>query len=196
MNMTRVDQKSQHTDPEQWVDLYADALFSYTLIRLEDKNLAEELVQETFLAALGAISSFEGRASVKTWLFSILKNKMTDHLRRKYKEASSSLEDYSEHYLDEFFTEQGEWLAYPERWQELPQRQFEQREFFQILLACLAQLSQRQRDAFTLRELDGVASEEICKVLGISATNYWVVMHRARLLLRRCLEHDWSSVSS
>lgn len=189
--MERIETDSQPTDPEQWVDAYGDALYSYALFRMEDKSLAEELVQETFVAALGSRASFEGRSSLKTWFFSILKNKIADHLRRKYKESSNSFEEYSENYLDEFFNDQGEWLVYPGKWSEMPQQQFEQQEFFDTLRKCMVQLPQKQRDAFTLRELDENSSEDICKVLGISTTNYWVIMHRARLVIRKCLEHNW-----
>lgn len=193
--MTKIETESQAIDPGQWVDKYGDTLYSYALFRMEDKSLAEELVQETFLAALGSLDSFKGKSSLKTWFFSILKNKISDHLRRKYKESGSSYEDYSENYIDEFFTEKGEWLTYPGRWHEMPQQQFEQQEFFKVLSKCLVQLSPKQRETFTLREFDEITSEKICKVLNITTTNYWVLMHRARLVIRKCLEHNWFSSS-
>lgn len=177
--------------PDSWVDDYGDALFSYAHFRTGDTSIAEELVQDTFVAALSAIDTFQGRSSLKTWLFSILKNKITDQLRRKYRERSSPFESYSEHYLDDFFDPKGEWLTYPEKWKKLPQQEFEQREFMEVLRNCLQDLSEKQRDAFQLRELEENESDEICKVLRISSTNYWVLMHRARLVIRKCLELNW-----
>ncbi|NOR26238.1 MAG: sigma-70 family RNA polymerase sigma factor [Desulforhopalus sp.] len=178
-------------DPDTWVDNYADSLFSYAFFRVQNRSLAEELVQETFVAALVAKDKFKGNSSEKTWFFAILKNKIIDQLRRKYREKLQSLETTAEHVNDDFFNERGEWLEKPGKWREMPPQNFEQREFMAILRQCLTGLSANQCDAFTLREFDDVGSEEICKVLGISPTNYWVLLHRARLVIRKCLERNW-----
>ena len=178
-------------DPDTWVDNYADSLFSYAFFRVQDRSLAEELVQETFVAALVAREKFKGKSSEKTWFFAILKNKIIDQLRRKYREKLQSLETTPEYIVDDFFNEHGEWLVKPGKWRENPQQDFEQREFVEVLRQCLTGLSANQSDAFTLREFDDVGSEEICKVLGISSTNYWVLLHRARLVIRKCLERNW-----
>lgn len=183
--------KNELIDPEKWVDSYGDALYNYALIRIDDKHVAEELVQDTFVAALVGRGSFQGKSTIKTWLYSILKNKIADHLRRKYREKSSSLEDYSENYLDDFFDDRGEWLVKPTKWKDAPQQNFEQQEFLGVVRQCLERLPQKQNDAFRMREFDETGSEEICKVLGISSTNYWVLMHRARLVVRKCLENNW-----
>lgn len=178
-------------DPNIWVERYADPLFSYAYFRVQDKGLAEELVQETFVAALLAREKFKGNSSEKTWFFAILKNKIIDQLRRKYREKLQSLETTPEHVNDDFFNERGEWLVKPEKWRDNPPQNFEQREFMAVLQQCLTGLSAKQSDAFILREFDDVESEEICKVLGISSTNYWVLLHRARLVIRKCLERNW-----
>jgi RNA polymerase sigma-70 factor (TIGR02943 family) len=178
-------------DPNSWVDHYADALFSYAYFRVQDKILAEELVQETFVAALVAREKFKGNSSEKTWFFAILKNKIIDQLRRKYREKLQSLETTPGHVNGDFFNERGEWRVKPGKWQENPQQNFEQREFLAVLQQCLTGLSAKQSDAFTLREFDDIDSDEICKVLGISPTNYWVLLHRARLVIRKCLEENW-----
>ena len=112
-------------------------------------------------------------------------------MRRKYREKQQSLEITPEHVNGDFFDERGEWLVKPGKWRENPQQYFEQREFITVLQQCLTGLSAKQSDAFTLREFDDVESEEICKVLGISSTNYWVLLHRARLVIRKCLERNW-----
>lgn len=178
-------------DPNLWVDTYGDALYSYALFRLENKPLAEELVQETFVAALGARDGFTGRSSEKTWFFSILKNKIYDHLRLKYKEHQVPFDDQSGAVEDEFFDDGGAWKTTPGRWEENPQRNFEEKEFFTVLKKCVSHLPVKQGQVFLMRELDDLAAEEICKVLALSSTNYWVVMHRARLRIRKCLENSW-----
>lgn len=177
--------------PDAWVDNYADSLFSYAFFRVQDRGLAEELVQETFVAALTAKERFKGDSSEKTWFFAILKNKIIDQFRQKYREKQQSLEVTPEKINDAFFNEQGEWLVKPGKWRENPQQSFEQREFFAVLQQCLSELSAKQNDAFKLREFDDLGSKEICKVLGISSTNYWVLLHRARLVIRKCLEQNW-----
>lgn len=189
--MVKKEMDTEVLNPDSWVDSYADILFGYALTRVEEVSLAEELVQDTFVAALAARHSFKGESTFKTWLFSILKNKIADFLRKKYRERSSQLQDYSENYLDEFFDERGEWLVKPSAWEEMPQKKLEQGEFMEVLKQCLLKIPEKQGDTFKMREFDGHDREEICKVLGFSSTNYWVVMHRARLMIRRCLERNW-----
>ncbi|MGB3212309.1 MAG: sigma-70 family RNA polymerase sigma factor [Desulforhopalus sp.] len=183
--------KNIQLDPDTWVECYADSLYSYAYFRVRDKSLAEELVQETFVAALAARKKFKGESSEKTWFFAILKNKIVDRIRRKYREKLQSLDNMPEHLALDFFNERGEWLEKPGKWRETPQQNYEQLEFMTVLQQCLGRLPVKQNDAFTLREFDDVESEEICKVLGISATNYWVLLHRARLVIRKCLERNW-----
>lgn len=178
-------------DPGQWVDNYGDGLYSYALYRLENKALAEELVQETFVSALGTKSNFTGKSSEKTWLYSILKNKIYDHLRRKYKETPMVSEQLETIIEEDFFDSKGAWKKRPGRWKENPEQNFEEKEFMTILQDCTGRLPAKQGHAFLMRELDDLDSEEICKVLGVSSTNYWVLMHRARLTIRNCLEHNW-----
>lgn len=179
------------TNPDTWVDIYADSLFSYAYFRVQDKGLAEELVQETFVAALTARKKFQGNSSEKTWFFAILKNKIIDHLRRKYRDKVQSLDTLPDYVTADAFNERGEWLEKPSKWRENPKQNFEQREFVNVLQQCLTGLSTKQSDAFSLREFDELASDEICKVLGVSPTNFWVLLHRARLVLRKCLERNW-----
>jgi RNA polymerase sigma-70 factor (TIGR02943 family) len=188
--------ENSRTDPELWVDRYADTLFSYALFRTQDKGVAEELVQETFVAALDARTKFRGESSEKTWFFAILKNKLADQLRRKYRDKLQLLGNIDEDVQNNFFDEQGEWLTKPGKWRENPQENFEQREFLMVLQECLTRLPIKQGDAFRLREFDDVDSEKICKVLDISPTNYWVLLHRARLVIRGCLERNWFGIAT
>ena len=178
-------------DPDQWVDIYGDGLYSYALYRVEDKGLAEELVQETFVAALGARANFAGKSSEKTWVYSILKNKIYDHLRRKYKETSMSAEQLETLMEEDIFDAKGGWKEIPAHWPQMPQKNFEEKEFLAVLRNCMDHLPVKQGHAFLMREMDDLDNEEICKVLEISSTNYWVLMHRARLKIRKCLENSW-----
>jgi len=177
--------------PHLWVDTYGDGLYSYALFRLENKLLAEELVQETFVAGLGARPGFSEKSSEKTWLYSILKNKIYGHLRQKYKDFQVSADNHDGGAVDSFFSNKGGWKNMPGRWEENPQQHFEEKEFLTVLKKCVGYLPPKQGHAFFMREIDELSNEEICKVLGVSPTNYWVLMHRARLSMRKCLEKTW-----
>ncbi len=187
----------KNTDPETWVDLYADSLFRYALLRIADKAIAEELVQETFVAALSTAggSRFRGESACKTWLTGILKHKLLDHLRQKYRHQARSIEAIGESEIEDSFDVRGNWRVKPGQWGGNPEKHYEHQELGLIIMECIAALGERQADAFRLRELEGEDAEEICKVLEISATNYWVLMHRARLAMRRCIELHWPVVS-
>jgi RNA polymerase sigma-70 factor (ECF subfamily) len=180
-------------NPETWVDLYADILFRYALFRIADKAVAEELVQETFVAALSSLgnSRFRGESACKTWLTGILKHKLLDHLRKKYRHQAKSLEVIREDEIEDSFDARGNWRVKPGQWGVNPEKHYERQELMFIIMECIAALGERQADAFRLRELDGEEADEICKVLKISTTHYWVLMHRARLSIRRCMELHW-----
>jgi RNA polymerase sigma-70 factor (ECF subfamily) len=180
-------------NPETWVELYADSLFHYALFRIADKAVAEELVQETFVAALSSLgnSRFRGESACKTWLTGILKHKLLDHLRQKYRHQAKPLEVIREDEIEDSFDARGNWRVKPGQWGVNPEKLYEQQELTRIIMECIAALGERQADAFRLRELDGEEAEDICKVLNISVTNYWVLMHRARLSMRRCMELHW-----
>lgn len=181
-------------NPEAWVDEHGDYLYSYALLRLRDRELAEEIVQETFLAALKACRNFAGQSSERTWLVGILKHKIVDHFRRANRERPVA--DF-ESAGDESFHESGEWAGHwtregaPKEWANDPSQLVEQQEFWEVFHRCLGQLPPRLAQAFTLREIDGFSSDEICNLLSISPNNLWVMLHRARALLRRGLEEHW-----
>ena len=179
------------TQPEKWVDLYGDVLYGYALSRLQDPSTAEDLVQETFLAALGAFKNFRGHSSIKTWLTGILKHKIMDHLRRKYRQAPRDHGTPDGRDRDGFFDEHGAWKLKPTHWNADPHRLVQQQQFMETLFKCLAGLSEQAARAFVFREMEGMSTDELCKVLEISATNSWVILHRARMKLRQCLEVNW-----
>ena len=186
-------------DPSAWVDRHGDYLYRYALMRLRDPALAEDAVQETLLAALQSRKAFEGRSAERTWLTGILKHKLVDHFRKASRQAYSNSDraegEAFEH--DELFRADGEWKGHfdptraPVEWCAGPAELLEQGEFWETFRRCIQPLPPRITSAFTLREMEGLSSEEICEVLGITANNLWVMLHRARMHLRRCLELNW-----
>jgi len=184
------------SDPEQWVELYGDYLFKFAMMRLRDPATAEDLVQETFLAALKGGKNFAGRSAEKTWLAGILKNKIFDYYRKAGRETSfTDLEFYSGEESDRFVAEgslKGGWIHElgPREWAQ-PGANLDNEEFWRTFHDCSARLPKNVSTVFTLREIDDVESKEICEMLGISPNNLWVMLHRARMALRRCLETNW-----
>ena len=181
------------TNPENWVDLYADLLYRFAILRLNDENLAQDMVQETFLSALKSIKKFEQKSSIQTWLITILKNKIIDHYRKSFTDDKNTNPSIAPN--DDFgdYLESGMWNSEkaPKNWNKSAEDIFEETEFFEILHQCLALLPEQSRRVFSLREIDGMKSKEICKELDISASNLWVLLHRARNGLRKCIEKIW-----
>jgi RNA polymerase sigma-70 factor (ECF subfamily) len=186
------DAKRSRHDPSEWVDQHGDALFRYALLRVKDEHVAEDLVQETFLSALRAIDSFEGRSSLRTWLVGILKRKVIDHFRKSVKEIpDADLSLWEEEDDREYFDKEGHWKRNLRDWKDSPETLVENDEFWETFQACLSMLPEAHRRAFTLRELDGYKNDEVCDILSISSSNMWVMMHRARAKLRKCLDAKW-----
>jgi RNA polymerase sigma-70 factor (ECF subfamily) len=184
------------SDPERWVDEHGGYLFSYALARLRDPANAEDAVQETFLAALKS-KNFAGRSSEKSWLVGILKNKIFDHYRRAGRETSfTDLDFYADEEGERFVADgpgQGGWIHAlgPMEWSSDPGSSLDNEVFWKTFRDCSGKLPKNVAMVFTLREVDGVDSREICAALNISESNLWVMLHRARMALRRCLETNW-----
>jgi RNA polymerase sigma-70 factor (ECF subfamily) len=182
--------------PEKWVDLYGDRLYRYALARVRDPEVAEDLVQDTFLAALKAKESFKGRSSVLSWMTGILKHKLIDHFKKHYKEQYVEHMDFENDPAEALFDKKGRWISGPAKWTTNPRHLIEQQEFLNIFFNCLQSLGRRLSRVFSLKEMDGHDSEEICKILDISKTNLWVLMYRARVKLRTCLEKNGTGINS
>lgn len=176
-------------DSEQWVERYGDALFRYTLVRVKDPVAAEEIVQTTLLAALQAKSSFAGKSSEKSWLFGILKHKIMDHFRSLKNRRSHELtpDDDTDPY-ENAYNEDGHWVSPPRSWEVDPEKAAENAQLLEALNLCLEGLSDKFRNIFIMKEIEGMPSEDICKEMGIQPTNLWVILHRARNQLKKCLE--------
>jgi RNA polymerase sigma-70 factor (ECF subfamily) len=179
-------------NPETWVDEYGDLLYRYAVVRLHNEDAAQDLVQETFLAALRSRERFAGKSSPRTWLIGILKHKLIDHIRKASREKpATDLELDDDPLAENLFTRRGHWKTPPASWKTDPRIVVERAEFRQVLDQCLDGLPDRHAQAFTLREMEELSSEDICKALDITSTNLWVILHRARAALRRCLEINW-----
>jgi RNA polymerase sigma-70 factor (ECF subfamily) len=184
------------TDPERWVEEHGDYLFKYALSRLRDPVKAEDMIQETFLAALKGAKDFQGRSSEKSWLVGILKNKICDSYRKASREtAFTDLEFYSDEEGDRFIPDgplKAGWIheVGPQDWSN-PGASLDNEAFWQTYRDCSNKLPKNVSTVFNLRELDGVESKEICAMLNITENNLWVMLHRARMALRRCLELNW-----
>ncbi len=187
-------------DPATWVDDYGDALFRYAQYRVHDAAQAEDLVQDTFLAAIKALDRFGGRASVKTWLTGILKNKIIDHYRKSSRWSNfSDLTTFYDGEASEMFQENGHWKEesnkYPSEWRPEQLANLDRKEFWEQFRSCSNQLPEKIKQVFIMREVDGFSSPEICEMVGISRQNLWTILHRARMALRRCLEVHWFAPS-
>jgi RNA polymerase sigma-70 factor (ECF subfamily) len=181
-------------NPNQWLVEHGDYLFRYALVRLRDQHLAEDAVQETFLAAVKGSESFSGNSSARTWLTGILKHKIIDQFRRSQREAplpeQELAEDVAESGMDDFFNESGHWAEPPLSLGD-PSRLAEQKQFLQVLQDCMDRLPAQLARLVLLREIEERENEEICKELEITPTNAWVMLYRARMGVRKCLEINW-----
>jgi RNA polymerase sigma-70 factor, ECF subfamily len=178
------------SQPESWLEQHGDALYRYAYSRVRNASQAEDLVQETLLAAFQARQGFAGRSTERTWLIGILKNKLMDHLRKSAREQPLGATDDIEAEIGALFVADGHWKAPPSAW-ENPTEALEQKQFWKIMAECLEALPPRQAQVFAMCEFDGRDSAEVCKVFQIAATNLWILLHRARLRLRECLDDLW-----
>jgi RNA polymerase sigma-70 factor (ECF subfamily) len=184
------------SDPELWVERYGDFLFKSAMLRLRDPAQAEDAVQETFLAALKSGRGFAGRSTERTWLVGILKNKIADYYRQASREAVfTDLDFYADEERASFVAggpRAGAWLEErgPQTWPN-PGEGLDKEAFWQVFRDCSGKLPRKVAAVFNLRELDDLSSPEICRRLDISEQNLWVMLHRARMALRRCLEIHW-----
>jgi len=182
-------------DPAQWVEQYGSFLYRYSLIRVRNDSTAEDLVQETLLAAYRNRNSFKGQSTEKTWLTGILKHKIIDYYRKTSRQ-DFSVDKGDDLDIEQFFTEKGQVRMEVKSWAIDPAQSLENNEFWVVLQNCIGNLPSKAGIVFSMRELDGMSTEEICKELGSSPTNLWVILHRARLGLRKCLENKWFQVDA
>jgi RNA polymerase sigma-70 factor (TIGR02943 family) len=173
----------------QWVNDYTEELYSWAYFKTSSALTAEDLVQDTFLAAAEKLSSFNGNSSPKTWLFSILNHKIIDFYRKKSVNPVVLENDN----ISQFFNNDDGWRSEktPTDWQDEEINLLDNEEFNAVLKKCLDALPEKWSMSVKLKYLTEKSGEDICQELGISTTNFWQIVHRAKLQLRNCIENNW-----
>jgi RNA polymerase sigma-70 factor (TIGR02943 family) len=179
-------------NPDKWVDLHGDCLYRYALIRVRRLEVAEDLVQETLLAAVRTYTNFRRTSSERSWLCGILKNKIFDYFRKLAHEISFTDLEFLQDEMSHKFIDQG-WNheVGPADWGSGPEGVLDRKEFWETFRSCLEKLPMGVANVFMLREMEGMDTAQICEALRISQNNVWVMLHRARMALRECLELNW-----
>ncbi len=179
--------------PETWVDRYGDYLYGYAMSRLRDPEAAADCVQETFLAGIKNFKSFDGSRDIKFWLRGIMRNKIVDQIRKSVREQKVDIDQEDEALLESFwFKYSGIATTNPTPWNFDPRKSFDNGEFWEVFEECLGELKDPARKAFTLRVLEDMETEEVCKVLEITPNYLWVLLHRAREQLKVSLQKRWT----
>jgi len=178
-------------DPDQWVERFADLLYRQALLRVRNPAVAEDLVQEVFLSAWRSRSRSGQVSSEQAWLLGILRHKVADYFRAQCREENAG-EELAEFEQQQFNSDSGvaHWRVAPRTWPS-PTESLERREFWGVLHGCTGRLPPKVARAFVLREVDDLPTAEICDLLDIQQNHLFVLLHRARLALRRCLEVSW-----
>ena len=180
----------QKLDPNKWIDKYSDYLFKYTLVRVSDYELSKDIVQDTFFSALKSAKNFEGKSTERTWLISILKRKIIDYYR-KINSKKGKAEVRMNFYNDG--DNEGDWLEerVPQTWDNMGEKQLENKELQNQINSCIDKLPEKYAMVFKMRTIQEIDTDVICNELEITSSNLWVIIHRARTQLRRCLEDNW-----
>lgn len=181
-------EQKEKIDTSEWVDAYADLLFNYANVRVNDHDLAKDLVQDTFISALKGIDGFQGKSSVKTWLFSILKRKIIDHWRRQESRKTKPMSFFRTEGM-----KKGGFLEGLSPQGKLSQIEIdtENRELREAIALCIAVLPEKWKGVVIDKLVEERESEDVCNDHDITASNLWVIIHRAKLQLRDCLEKKW-----
>lgn len=181
----------QENDPLVWLEQYGDSLYRFARSRVRDSFAAEDLVQETLLGAYRSREKFSGRSTVSTWLIGILKHKIMDYYRKLTPESGDETIDEFAYNMDGLFNEKEKWKIKPGDWGGDPKSVYERKELMAAIHTCLEEMPEKMVRVYTLREMEGATTDEICKLFQTGKSNCWVILYRARMLLRRCLEISW-----
>ncbi len=177
-------------DPNSWVDKYSDYLFNYTIVRVDDREIAQDLVQETFFAGLKSMKNFKGEASERTWLISILKRKIIDYYRKI--NSNKGKAEVRMNYVNNEESE-GDWIEerVADPFDKNAENEIENTELGLAIHNCIGKLPEKQAKIFKMKTIEGFDTEAICNEFDITASNLWVIIHRARTSMAECLEKNW-----
>ncbi|MGY0408561.1 MAG: sigma-70 family RNA polymerase sigma factor [Polaribacter sp.] len=183
-------QEKNSIHSNKWIDNYADYLYNYAISRVNDSDLSKDLVQETFFAGLKSAKNFQGKSTERTWLVSILKRKIIDHYRKINSKKGQA--EVRMNFYDSGENE-GNWIEerVPQSWDNQSEKNIENQELKAQLECCIGNLPDKYAMVFRMKTIQEFETEEICKELEISASNFWVIIHRARIQLRKCMEDNW-----
>ena len=185
--------KVEIAPPHTWVDRYGNYLYAYAMSRLRNAAAAEDCVQDTFLAGIKALDRFDGSRDIKFWLRGIMHNKIVDQIRKLVKENKVNIDNEDEALLESFwFKYSGIATTNPEPWQFNPRKAYDNTEFWEVFNTCIDTVKEPARQAFMLRMLEDMETEEVCKVMDITPNYLWVLLHRAREQLKIALEERWT----
>lgn len=188
-----MDKTKPDTTLKCWVELYSDKMYTWALHKTNSIEIAEDLVQDTFLAAFQSISKFEGKSEPKTWLFAILNNKIAEHFRKQFRNPTITESQSGTTLFDTLFDDNDQWRKeqQPKEWQGEQGNLLDDAAFIKIFQTCMGKLPDNWMAAIQLKYLEEKKGELICQELGIAPTNFWQILHRAKLQLRKCLELNW-----
>lgn len=194
------DTEDHTTDPVTWLDRYGDLLYRVAIKRVGDAQTAEDLVQDTLLAAWQARDTFSGMSKESTWLIAILKRKVVDHFRRNWRQADLGNSQGTDDPIHDFIDSgdhAGHWNPdrAPGAWGENPETLMKNQQLKEALERCIGSLPKPLSIIYILKEIDGINTDDICRDFSLTSSNVWVMLHRARAGLRRCLEENWFSDS-
>jgi len=180
----------QQLHPETWVDSYADYLFNYAVARVNDSEIAKDLVQETFFAGLNSAKNYKGDAAERTWLIAILKRKVIDYYRKINSKKGRAEVRMSYNSGNET---EGDWIEeqVADPFSSFENDAIENEELGLAIQDCISKLPKKQSLVFTMKTIQGMSTEDICNELGINPSNLWVMIHRARTSLMGCLNKSW-----
>lgn len=184
-------EQQQKINPASWLEEYGDLLFRFARARVRDVFTAEDLVQETLLSACTSQKRYTGTSTVSTWLIGILKHKIADYYRKQQPEWTEEDLDAFADSIESMFDAREKWKVKPQDWGKTPEKMLEHKELGQAIDGCLTEMDTRMAQLFSLREIHGVSTDELCGYFELEKGNLWVLLYRARMFLRRCLEFNW-----
>jgi RNA polymerase sigma-70 factor (ECF subfamily) len=186
-------EKQALLNTDKWIDNYADYMYNYAIVRVNDSDLSKDLVQDTFFAGLKSAKNFQGKSTERTWLISILKRKIIDHYRKINSKKGQA--EVRMNFYDNGENE-GNWLEerVPQSWDNQSEKSIENQELKSQLESCIDDLPEKYGMVFRMKTIQEFETEEICKELDITASNLWVIIHRARTQLRKCMEDNWFNI--
>ncbi len=187
---SKMTQEQVVLNTDKWIDNYADYMYNYAVVRVNNGDLAKDLVQDTFFAGLKSAKNFQGKSTERTWLISILKRKIIDHYRKINSKKGQA--EVRMNFYDDGENE-GNWIEerVPQSWDNQSEKTIENEELKSQLDSCIDALPEKYAMVFRMKTIQEFETEEICKELDITASNLWVIIHRARTQLRKCMEDNW-----